>query len=253
MHPFKASQFIDHVIERLNGIIDLCRKNGYRHGYFAVLYKHMTEAVRDAIQKKQFQDNARMERLDVIFADRYLEAFYLFTSGRTSTQSWQKAFTAASNPDLVVFQHMLLGVNAHINLDLAIAAAQTSPGQSIFDLKKDFESINGIIAALTGNMQSRLSKVSWPMRFIKNILNGSDEAIIEFSITKARQASWAQATLLAQAAADESFNYIEILDRTVAGIASKIIQPGRFTRAFLTPVHLFEPNNVSGIIKILES
>ena len=253
MTPFQPSQTIDEVLERLSEIIELCKQKGLRHGYFAVLYKHMTAAVRDAIKGGKFEDNARMEKLDVLFADRYLEAFYLMNNGQPTTKSWKKAFEAADHPSLVVFQHLLLGVNAHINLDLAIAAAQTSPGPTIFDMKKDFEKINEIIASLTGVMQKRLSRVSWPMNFIRNIMNGSDEAVIEFSIAKARKASWAQATLLAQANTQQTEPYIHSLDQAVSGIASKIIQPGRLTRALLTPVRWFEPSGIPKIIELLDA
>jgi hypothetical protein len=41
-----------------------------------------------------------------------------------------------------------MGINTHINLDLAIAAALTSPGTAIYSLEKDFNKINDVISSL---------------------------------------------------------------------------------------------------------
>ena len=68
-----------------------------------------------------------MERLDAIFAARYLEAVQQLWSGSVPSRSWRVAFDAATQPGPIVLQHLLLGMNAHINLDLSIAAARTSP------------------------------------------------------------------------------------------------------------------------------
>ena len=253
MAPFEPSLSIAHVVSRLTEIINTCRDQGLRHGYFAVLYRHMTLAVQKAILDKKFQDNERMERLDMIFADRYLQAWHQYRQGQKPTKSWQRAFEAAQKDELIVFQHLLLGVNAHINLDLAIAAAQTCPVPGIIHMKGDFEHINQIIGSLTGDMQNRLGNIFWPMKFLRNILNGSDEAVVEFSISKARAASWVQAVALAQSPVELSGKYIDLLDETVSSVSARIISPGWRTRVLLKPIKWIEPRNVSLIIGKLEA
>jgi hypothetical protein len=252
MQNFEPSISIIHVVTRLTDIIQTCTSEGLRHGYFAVLYKHMTLAVQKAILEKKFDDNERMERLDVYFADRYLEAWHQYRNGEKTTKSWRRAFDAAQKNDLIVFQHLLLGVNAHINLDLAIAAAKTSPGIAIKEMKHDFDLINKIIASLTGDMQNRLGRISWPMNLIRNIMDGRDESVIEFSITKARKASWTQAVALAQTATELNGKYIMLLDDTVSAISNRVISPGKMTTLLLKPIKWAESGNVAGIIKKLE-
>ncbi len=253
MEPFQPSQSISQVVTRLTEIINICKAESLRHGYFAVLYRHMTIAVQQAILERKFQDNERMEKLDVVFANRYLEAWHQYRMGEKTTKSWGKAFEAGKTNDLIVFQHLLLGVHAHINLDLAIAAANTTPGPAIKKMKHDFDKINHIIASLTGDMQNRLGKISWPMKLIRNILNGSDEAVIEFSITKARKASWTQAVAMAQTQPELIEKYISLLDDTVSAISRKIINPGKMTNILLKPIKWIESSNVSSIIEKLEN
>ncbi len=66
---------ISEVIDQLNQIIILARQNSDRAGYFAALYKKVTMAVSDRIKENYFDDNERMEKLDVVFANRYLDAW----------------------------------------------------------------------------------------------------------------------------------------------------------------------------------
>ena len=71
------AETIDQVIEQLDDIIDWSIIRSSRLGYFAALYRKVTIKVKDGIRDGYFEDAERMERLDVIFANRYLEAFEL--------------------------------------------------------------------------------------------------------------------------------------------------------------------------------
>ena len=83
-----------------------------------------------------------MERLDVIFANRYLEAFEQYRSNQATTRSWRLTFETSKHWWPIGLQHLLLGMSAHINLDLGVAAARTSPGDTLAGLKDDFNKIN---------------------------------------------------------------------------------------------------------------
>ena len=52
-------------------------------------------------------------------------------------------------------QHLLMGMNAHINLDLGIAASEVAGGNSIHDLKSDFMKVNDILAGLLSEIIKR--------------------------------------------------------------------------------------------------
>src|SRR6202008_4811607 len=99
---------------------------GDRAGYFAALYYKVTSRVRDGIHNGEFEDGARMEKLDVLFASRYLDAYTKWRNGQQPSLSWQTAFESTKRSSVLVLQHLLLGMNAHINLDLGIAAAEVA-------------------------------------------------------------------------------------------------------------------------------
>ena len=137
-----AAKTIDEIIVRLDDIIARARRDESRLGFFAVLYRNVTLQVREGIRNNLFEDGARMERLDVTFASRYLDAYEGFRQGQALSKCWRVSFEAAARWPPIILQHLLLGMNAHINFDLGIAAAETAPGDELPSLQHDFNQIN---------------------------------------------------------------------------------------------------------------
>src|ERR1044071_9435600 len=107
-------QTIEEIIARLNVIIDDALRGERRIGYFAALYERVTSNVRHALVAGDvFQNNPRMERLDVIFAERFLDAWDAHVSGRAPTAAWRVTFSVLDDAGPLVVQHLMLGMNAH--------------------------------------------------------------------------------------------------------------------------------------------
>lgn len=122
---------IKEVITALDQIIADSVDENNRAGYFASLYKKVTMAVAQKITEGYFDNNERMERLDVVFANFYLDAYDSYRQGITCAASWQLAFDEKRNWPPMILQHLLAGMNAHISLDLGVATALASQGQPI--------------------------------------------------------------------------------------------------------------------------
>lgn len=65
---------IDGVVQVLDDIIDECVRKQSRLGYFPALYRRVTVGIRRRIDEGTYVDGRRMERLDVRFAQRYIDA-----------------------------------------------------------------------------------------------------------------------------------------------------------------------------------
>ena len=243
---------IPHVLYKLDEIVRWCENAGSRQGYFAALYRRMTLAVLEGMQQNMFSNSTRMEKLDVIFANRYIEAWSAYQSKQPVTKGWQVAFSSCENSGLIVIQHLILGMNTHINLDLSIATADASVGTDIFDLQSDFEKINLIMASLINETQEKLTKLWWPLAVISKIANDRDDDVINFSITAARKAAWANAVALAHADANGRTNYINGIDNSITAIANRIIQPGSIINAKLKMVKMCEYDDVKKIIELIK-
>src|SRR5215204_4840384 len=164
---------IDEVIEHLDDLIAHARRAKSRLGYFAALYRKVTIKVKEGILAGRFEDAARMERLDVMFANRYLDALERYRRGEEPGKCWRTSFRAAESWHPIVLQHLLLGINAHINLDLGVAAAQISPGGQLAGLRRDFDSINDILGAMLDDLEDCLWLVSPSTRMYTLALRGA--------------------------------------------------------------------------------
>jgi hypothetical protein len=243
---------IDEVIARLDEVIARSRRERSRLGYFALLYRNVTIKVKEGIQAGVFEDGVRMERLDVTFANRYLDAYECYRRGAQTSKCWLASFRAADSWFPIVLQHLLLGMNAHINLDLAIAAAEVAPGEQIDGLKQDFERINDILGALVGDVQDRLARISYYMTILDRFGGRTDEAVMNFSINKAREASWRVAVRLAKMSPEEREREIEEIDRGVALLARVIQYPGIGLRTGNILVRFTEGRDLTRIYDILQ-
>jgi hypothetical protein len=190
---------IDQVLARLNGILDDALRQGARIGYFAALYERVTTNVRRAlVAGNVFQDNARMERLDVVFANRFLDAWEANVAGRKPSRSWQAAFALLDDPAPLVVQHLLVGMNAHINLDLGIAAATVAPTPAELQaLWPDFKTINQVLARLVKVVEDELGEISPRLQRIEDFAPSLEDRLFDFGIDVARDFAWDLAKELA--------------------------------------------------------
>ncbi|AZB09004.1 hypothetical protein EG344_09300 [Chryseobacterium sp. G0162] len=244
---------IEEVLKRLDEIIIWCKENKSPAGYFACTYRIMTAHVLKGIQQKKFEDNPRMTTLDIAFAQRYLEAWENYSNGKKCTNAWYIAFEATKNKDLLILQHIFLGMNAHINLDLGISAATIMPYRKINPLKKDFENINTVIASINQKVQDSLNKICYPVNLIDKLSNGKDNAVLDFAISRARDTSWATAVIASNTPNFLREQVINIVDYAAAKVATQILNPKILTPPLLKELKKCESSDIVKNIEILES
>jgi len=246
-------QTIDEVVAALDVIVDNCEQQQLRAGYFAALYKRMTVAVKEGIVNGMFENGVRMEKLDTCFAERYTSAWQCYGQKQPCSASWQFAFDGCSSTGNTVIQNLLLGINTHINLDLAIAAATIAPGDAIHALEPDFNSINDVISSLVDDVQECLAQVWFPMRMLAKIANNHQEAVLNFSIDAARKTAWANAVLLAYKNEEEQKAHIHLMDDMVKQVAQRIQSPGGWAGTILKVIRATEYDDIARTIRLIDT
>jgi Family of unknown function (DUF5995) len=181
---------IDGVIDRLQDLIDECITTRSRLGYFAALYKRMTMAVKDGMKRGVFDDNARIEALDVMFANRYLATRTRYLAGELQGVCWLQAYGAAQSDAHVVLQQLLVAMNPHIMLDLGVAAARTCPGAELAGLAKDFATINAVIYDLMPVVDAELDALSPVSATIDHTIGRFKDKAIFGAMEKGRTTAW---------------------------------------------------------------
>lgn len=241
---------INEVLSHMDEIVAECEQKNSRIGYFAILYRQVTRRIKKGIELQEFEDNPRMERLDVLFAGRFIDAYDTWKSGQEPTKSWDIAFEASKSSSHLVLQHLFLGINAHINLDLGISAAETVGSEPLEGIQKDFNQINSILAELVDGVKANISKVSPVFGLLIPLAKGRDEMLLNFSIQLARDGAWKYAGEYYSGVDREAL--IKDRDLNISSLANKLIRPGKFLSFIVKVIGFAEWKSVSNTMNQLD-
>ncbi len=247
-----SDRTIEEIINSLEEIIYTSKQTENPLGYFAALYQKVTITVKDKLGTNYFDNDARMERLDVVFANRYLIAYFDYQEGKTISKSWEVAFEAAKDEEYIVLQHLLFGMNAHINLDLGIAAAEITNPSTIASLEADFNKINEILGDLTNEVQEDLAKI-WPkLLWVLKFFKKTDDYLVNFGMNIARDSAWKFANQIVVENGEERQIEIEEKDQKVAGFVRYLKGKGWIERLILSIIQKREIGTIREKIEALE-
>jgi len=241
---------IDGVIAALESIVDWSWREQSRLGFFCQVYLSTTRAVKAGILAGEFEDGPRLATFDVVFALRYLDAFSAFVEGRATPASWTCSFEADRDRELLVVQHVLLGMNAHINLDLGVAAAEVAPGPAITGLRADFDKVNELLARMIDRVELALGVTSPVLRVAGRLAGDRDREAIDWSIRAARRAAWECATNMAGKSGEDLGSAITALDRRVARLGELVVGD-RLARVATAPLRWSEQRRPRAVIDAL--
>ncbi len=243
---------IDEVLVALRTVVDHAAAAGDRAGIFATVYRQVTAAVAQGIRDGRFDDPERLSRFDAVFAGRYLRALAAWRGGHDPGRSWRLAFRATEDDGPALVQHVVLGVNAHINLDLAVAAAQTAPGEQIGELKGDFDGINEVLIDVVCRLQAALGDLSPLLDKLDLVLGRFDEQILGFGLHRARAEAWEAAVLLAGQSHGGRQATVRMLDRYTYGLGRVVLTPPFPAPAALTVVRSAERTPIGEAVRHLD-
>ena len=190
-------------------------------GYFPAMYSRVTERIAVSIDDGRFVDGERMDAFATTFASYYLRAQ---EAVEPRPRCWQASWDVADDPDLLIVQHLLLGINAHVNHDLAQAVVEVvGPGGDLTLVKPDFDAVNDVLTETYDDVLRSLDRVSGWTNVAASFCGGR---VFNFSLQVARRRAWGAAERIhALDSEEERLAYVAELDRLVAVLAYLITQP----------------------------
>ncbi len=147
---------IGNVLKELESIIEWSIQNKSRIGFFAAIYKNVTERIKAAANKGKFQNREQIELLDVTFALRYFTAIDEFWSNSNTHSAWAFALQKSKLKFTIIIQQLLLSMNPHINIDLAISSEKVCPDEKLLFLYPDFLKVNEILALALDQIEKEI-------------------------------------------------------------------------------------------------
>lgn len=203
----------DSIIDKMQAFIDRWEPGGDRRAIFLSCYAMMTRNMLVAVHEDQFEDGPWVSNLLQRFADYYFVALDAYERDPFSApQVWQVAFSANQSPKTHVLQHLILGVNAHINYDLVFTLsdllapewAHLSPEQRRIRYR-DHCHVNEIIYQTIDAVQDQVIERHTPdMDLVDKFMGRLDEWITSRLISSWREQVWESATRFVQAGDDTS-------------------------------------------------
>jgi hypothetical protein len=159
---------------------------------FALLYLRTTEGIRDAILSGRFSDPAFWDqRVAPTFASYYLDAYAAWRRGDNQdvAPAWRIAFRANPNR-LTCTQLLYLGINAHVNNDLAFVIKELGPHYTY----EDHLVVDAVLAQVAYTVSPEIQRDLCPDLFTETIPAAADS-----DITAWRQLAWDNAQRLENA------------------------------------------------------
>jgi hypothetical protein len=139
------------VSDTMKRMRKLERRFGCDHrAVFATTYRLLTREIRDTLRRDpHFFDDRRWLITELTeFANYYFRSIRLYERGKPVPEAWQIAFDTAKQGDANAGQDMLLGINAHVQRDMAYVVAtvglRTKDGKT---RKHDHDVVNDILDA----------------------------------------------------------------------------------------------------------
>lgn len=244
----------DATVDGMAAVVARAGERGDRLGEFAAMYGAVTRRVRALAGEGTFEDGARMAAFVDRFAARYLDALAAAQAGRPVTRSWSVAFTAAGSWRPCVLQHLLLGMTAHIGLDLGIVAAEVASGPNgvgLDRMRPDFDGINDVLASLVPRVEAAVGELSPAIGLLDKAGGRADALAVARVLSLSRRLAWHTATELAPLTGRARADAIDRLDRLVAEQARIIAHPGLILSSVLLPIRIAERRSVAECITVL--
>lgn len=193
MPRLEQAKTVDDVLGNLDRVIDWSIGAQSTIGYFAVLYRRSTLAVREAINEGQFDDGRRMEHFDAVFAQRYfnaLNAYFYPDECDGLTAAWEVSFCGHDDSAATMIQQMMTALTAHICFDLGVATCAVAPN-SLDELEHDFNLITTLVTAQIPGMLDVFQRLSPEFRRIRRVLpNNVEVALMKRVLQRFRTGAW---------------------------------------------------------------
>ena len=227
---------IDALIARMTAQLDELRQAGDARAAFHATYLRTTRAVADALRAGAFLDGGWVERWDVAFARLYLDALDAARRGDPVPRPWAVAFAAAAgHRSLPALQHVLLGMNAHINYDLpqallaVISDAEFDDPALLARREADHRKIDEVLSARVRAEDAELRELATARSWRDDVLQPLNRAATRRFLRESRAKVWANAEALSGSRRQGDSAYaarLGQLEELSAARVADLVRPG---------------------------
>lgn len=216
---------------------------GDASGYFPALYSRVTARIAAAIDSGTFADGPGTDRFATRFAAHYIAAA---NDRLGSSRCWQACWNVAGDQRLLIVQHLLLGINAHVNYDLARAVVEVADERGdLLSIRRDFDAVNDVLATTYVDVVKDLDRMS---RWVNSAARLGGGRAFNFSLRLSRRRAWEAATNMYTLSPAGRRAYADELDKLVSVLAFLITRPSPAVRPLLSLARRLEEHDATKVI-----
>ncbi|WP_409331838.1 DUF5995 family protein [Trujillonella humicola] len=195
------TEAVDALVARMEDLLAPMAGSGDPARHFLGTYLRTTRAVGAAIDGGLFEDPGWVSAWDVDFAGLYLDALEAHRRDpATAPGPWRAAFGtgAGARPEA----HVLLGMNAHINVDLPQSLVRVIPPADFTDpvvrarRERDHERIDAVLAGRVAAEDLALQAAGSRRTVLDRMAAGVNRTSARVLLRESRRRVWANATAL---------------------------------------------------------
>ena len=239
-------QDVDEALDAMRDALDYFHRENDQRAIFARAYYLITIAVHQAIYQREpytnriFFDSGWVKRLAGKFASLYFQS--LTTEARPGERAWKAAHRLAASRQTSVLQDMLLGLNAHINYDLAYGVylnfKEFDDGRDHLLLprrKFDHDQVNNILVNSVPAVEATLTRdYGGELRALGELAGDLDDLLGGIGLKYYRERVWWNAVSYLTTKSDDEVRLVhDRLDWESAQLADSIACEGTFLRRSL--------------------
>lgn len=210
MPTFRSSGLT--TIERMQQLADDWAGTGDGRSTFLACYRLMTSSMISAVEHGEFADPEWVDRLLGRFAEHYFAALIAYDEEPAlAPAAWRRAHDSCRDPEVWTIQRLLLGINAHINVDLALTLDELLrsewhelPPPLRAQREADFHLVNEIISRSADIVQDEVLEAAVPSLGMLDVLLGrGDEFMASRLLFTWRDHAWQNTLRLVEAVDQE--------------------------------------------------
>lgn len=215
-------------------------------GHFPAMYARVTERIQIAASTGTFGDGEGMVRFARAFAGWYLRP-------RAGVEpipgAWRAAWDVTGDRRLLIVQHLLLGINAHVNHDLPQVVVELADERGdLAGMRADFDAVNAVLAATMPDVIRDLGRSS---HWVNAAAAWGGARWFHFSLEAARGQAWGAAERLHPLDPGSRRSYCDELDRLVRVLAHLVAHPGWPVRWLIRVGRLLESDDPRAVTRQL--
>ena len=219
---------------------------GDASGYFPALYSRVTARIGASIEAGTFADGPGIDRFATRFASHYVTAA---DDHLRAARCWRACWDVADDQRLLIVQHLLLGINAHVNYDLSRAVVEIADERGdLLSIRHDFDVVNDVLADTYVDVVKDLDRMS---RWVNSAARLGGGGAFNFSLKLARARAWQAASTMYPLSPGARRGYADELDRLVSVLAFLITRPSPGVRPLLSLARRLEEHDSTKVVRAM--